>query len=73
MDYSLLLVIDYKSKLLKMGIIDYVRMYTWDKKVEEEVKKVMTAGHVPTIINPNDYRERFIGAMSRYFMEVVDD
>ena len=73
MDYSLLLVIDEKTKLLKMGLIDYIRMYTWDKKVENEVKKVITAGHVPTIINPNDYRQRFLSAMSRYFMEIQDN
>lgn len=68
MDYSLLLIVDDKSKFIKMGIIDYIRMYTWDKKVENEVKKVITAGHVPTIINPNDYRSRFLSAMNRYFM-----
>ena len=56
-----------------MGIIDYIRIFTWDKKVENEVKKVMTAGHIPTIINPNDYKDRFISAMSKYFMEVSDD
>jgi len=47
-----------------MGIIDYLRFYTWDKETERLLKFVLKGGKVknynfykvPTIINPHDYK-----------------
>lgn len=36
-DYSLLIGIDYKNNHLVVGLIDYLRTYTWDKYVESKV------------------------------------
>ena len=69
-DYSLLLIMDQEKNIVKMGIIDYLREYTWDKKVETVAKKITKGGATPTIVSPSDYRDRFKKAMSKYFMEV---
>ena len=69
-DYSLLLIIDNKNALIRMGIIDYLRLYTWDKNLESIGKKMIKAGATPTIINAIDYRKRFQEAMNKYFMGV---
>ncbi len=46
--------------------LDYIRTYTWDKKLETWVKE-WGAGKEPTIVTPKQYRQRFISAMERYF------
>lgn len=68
-DYSLLLALDDKNMVCKVGIIDYLREYTLDKQLEYFGKKVIK-GATPTIVNPNDYMQRFTQAMERYFMEI---
>uniref|UniRef100_A0A0D9WP16 1-phosphatidylinositol-3-phosphate 5-kinase n=1 Tax=Leersia perrieri TaxID=77586 RepID=A0A0D9WP16_9ORYZ len=69
MDYSLLVGIDEESKELVMGIIDYLRQYTWDKQLETWVKASGFLGGnrdvLPTIISPDQYKKRFRKAMSR--------
>ncbi|KAL3284887.1 hypothetical protein HHI36_019023 [Cryptolaemus montrouzieri] len=75
MDYSLLVGLDMQSKELVLGIIDYIRTFTWDKKLETIVKKsgiLGGQGKQPTIISPIEYQKRFIEAMHRYFLEVPD-
>ena len=56
--------------------IDYIRTYTWDKKLESWVKEsafLTGAGKgEPTIVTPKQYRQRFISAMERYFPLVRD-
>jgi 1-phosphatidylinositol-3-phosphate 5-kinase len=50
--------------------IDYIRTYTWDKKLESWVKEsafLGGRGGEPTIVTPKQYRQRFISAMERYF------
>ena len=84
-DYSLLLYINDLNKnenkdnnsndnldhsLIRVGIIDYVRRYTWGKKLEHFVKTIINGFNSPTIINPNDYKERFISAIKSYFIGV---
>ncbi|KAJ8957069.1 hypothetical protein NQ318_007282 [Aromia moschata] len=44
MDYSLLVGLDSENKELVLGIIDYIRTFTWDKKLETIVKKVAFLG-----------------------------
>ena len=72
-DYSLLLYIknidDYNS-IIRVGIIDYIRRYTWDKKLEHFVKTIINGFNSPTIINPTDYKERFISAIKSYFIGI---
>ncbi|XP_034942912.1 1-phosphatidylinositol 3-phosphate 5-kinase [Chelonus insularis] len=75
MDYSLLVGIEPDSNELVLGIIDYIRTFTWDKKLETMVKKsgiLGGQGKLPTIVSPEEYRARFIVAMHRYFLPVPD-
>lgn len=75
MDYSLLVGLDTNNKELVLGIIDYIRTFTWDKKLETMFKKygmLGGQGKLPTIISPQEYRNRFIEAMHRYFLQVPD-
>lgn len=73
MDYSLIVGVDEESKELVVGIIDYVRQYTWDKQLESWVKSYGILGggkRVPTIITPKEYMKRFQNAMALYFSVV---
>lgn len=75
MDYSLVIGIDDASRKLYVGIIDWLRTFTWDKKVENWVKGnslVGKKGKDPTIVTPKQYRIRFREAMDRYILEVPD-
>ncbi|XP_011310721.1 putative 1-phosphatidylinositol 3-phosphate 5-kinase [Fopius arisanus] len=75
MDYSLLVGLEPKSGELVLGIIDYIRTFTWDKRLETMVKKsgiLGGQGKLPTIVSPEEYRSRFIAAMHRYFLPVPD-
>ena len=56
-------------RLIKFGIIDYTRKYTWDKKMEFYGKSILY-GENPTIVDPNIYSERFYKRISRYFVGV---
>ena len=54
-----------------MGIIDYVRKYTWDKQLEHVVKIVLNGFKAPpTIVDPNDYKKRFNDAIKDYFIGI---
>lgn len=46
MDYSLLVGIDEGRKELVLGIIDYIRTFTWDKRLEMVVKKGFAMGDI---------------------------
>ncbi|XP_072978233.1 putative 1-phosphatidylinositol-3-phosphate 5-kinase FAB1C [Typha angustifolia] len=76
MDYSLLVGIDEERKELVIGIIDYMRQYTWDKQLETWVKASGILGGPkntsPTVISPTQYKKRFRKAMSKYFLTVPD-
>ena len=52
-----------------MGIIDYLRKYTFDKKMESKYKEYVS-GIKPTIVQPMFYKNRFRDSMSQYFMSV---
>ena len=82
-DYSLLLIIDDNENLnahigkdeknfisiksIRLGIIDYIRKYTWDKQLEH-VGKFIINRLEPTIVDPKMYRLRFIKTMNNYFL-----
>ncbi|KAE8716628.1 hypothetical protein F3Y22_tig00110114pilonHSYRG00473 [Hibiscus syriacus] len=76
MDYSLLVGVDEEGKELVLGIIDFMRQYTWDKHLETWVKASGILGGPknasPTIISPKQYKKRFRKAMTTYFLTVPD-
>jgi 1-phosphatidylinositol-3-phosphate 5-kinase len=76
MDYSLVIGIDDESKLLTVGIIDCIRTFTWDKKLESWVKEKGFVGggtKEPTVVTPRQYKNRFREAMDRYILMVPDE
>ncbi|ODQ73775.1 hypothetical protein LIPSTDRAFT_37495, partial [Lipomyces starkeyi NRRL Y-11557] len=61
MDYSLVIAIDPERHQLVVGIIDCLRTFTWDKKLESWVKErglVGGGGKVPTVVTPRQYKNR---------------
>lgn len=76
MDYSLLVGLDPSEESgnneneLIVGIIDYIRKFTMDKRIESYIKQVVDQSKLPTIVQPNVYKTRFIEAMNRYFLAV---
>ncbi|XP_076921331.1 putative 1-phosphatidylinositol-3-phosphate 5-kinase FAB1C [Bidens hawaiensis] len=75
-DYSLLVGVDEERKELVLGIIDFMRQYTWDKHLETWVKASGILGGpknaIPTIISPKQYKKRFRKAMTSYFLTVPE-
>ncbi|KAJ5673020.1 hypothetical protein N7507_002147 [Penicillium longicatenatum] len=72
MDYSLMIAIDDKRSELVVGIIDCIRTYTWDKKLESWIKDRGFAGggrNRPTVTSPREYKSRFREAMARYVLQ----
>ncbi|KAL8113631.1 1-phosphatidylinositol-3-phosphate 5-kinase FAB1B isoform X1 [Apium graveolens] len=76
MDYSLLVGVDEEKHELVLGIIDFMRQYTWDKHLETWVKTSGILGGPknasPTVISPKQYKKRFRKAMTMYFLMVPD-
>ncbi|XP_026288487.1 putative 1-phosphatidylinositol 3-phosphate 5-kinase isoform X2 [Frankliniella occidentalis] len=72
MDYSLLVGLDQSRKELVVGIIDYIRSFTWDKRLENVFKKMAGQGKTPTIVHPEEYQNRFMAAMHSYFLTAPD-
>lgn len=76
MDYSLLVGVDEERCELVLGIIDFMRQYTWDKHLETWVKASGILGGPknisPTVISPKQYKKRFRKAMSTYFLMLPD-
>ncbi|KAI9682020.1 MAG: 1-phosphatidylinositol-3-phosphate 5-kinase [Caeruleum heppii] len=67
MDYSLMIAIDEERKELVVGIIDCIRTYTWDKKLESWIKD--RGKNKPTVTSPKEYKSRFREAMGRYVLQ----
>jgi Phosphatidylinositol-4-phosphate 5-Kinase len=55
------------EKFLIIGIIDYIRKFTIDKRIESYLKQVVDQ-RLPTIVSPSVYKNRFVEAMDRYFL-----
>ncbi len=75
MDYSLLVGIDNENQELVIGIVDFIRTFTWDKKLESWVKEtgfLGGGGKEPTIVTPRQYKNRFREAIEKYFFLVPD-
>ena len=60
---------DNNYRLIKLGIIDYTRKYTWDKKVEFYGKSILY-GENPTIVEPSEYSKRFYSKLTKCFVGV---
>lgn len=72
MDYSLMIAVDEIRKELVVGIIDCIRTYTWDKRLESWIKDRGFAGggrNRPTVTSPKEYKSRFREAMARYILQ----
>ncbi|KAJ9530178.1 hypothetical protein QJQ45_023462, partial [Haematococcus lacustris] len=73
MDYSLLVGLDREENVLAVAIIDYIRTYTFDKRVETFVKGsglLGGDGKEPTIVSPKLYMKRFRAAIQGYLTVV---
>lgn len=70
MDYSLMAGFDDENREIVVGIIDTIRTYTWDKKLETWIKD--RGKNKPTVTSPKDYRNRFRIAMSKYILQAPD-
>uniref|UniRef100_A0A6G3MIP3 1-phosphatidylinositol-3-phosphate 5-kinase FAB1A (Trinotate prediction) n=1 Tax=Henneguya salminicola TaxID=69463 RepID=A0A6G3MIP3_HENSL len=70
-DYSLIVGINNDQNIIRFAIIDYLRKYTWDKRLESAWKsgfmKATSGGGAPTIVAPMEYRMRFMDAFKLYF------
>jgi hypothetical protein len=55
-----------------MGIIDYLRAFDINSKIEEISKTILKRAK-PTIIPPDEYKDRFQRAVKKYFMPVYSD
>ncbi|KAI8606363.1 hypothetical protein EDD21DRAFT_298271 [Dissophora ornata] len=71
MDYSLLVAVADEQQELLVGIVDFIRPFTWDKKLESWVKDAV-GSREPTIVSPAQYRKRFRSAMNRHLDMVPD-
>ncbi|KAL5614947.1 hypothetical protein BROUX41_005015 [Berkeleyomyces rouxiae] len=75
MDYSLMVAIDEPRQELVVGIVDCIRTYTLDKKLETWIKDRSLVGggrSRPTVTSPREYKNRFRAAMSRYILQAPD-
>lgn len=59
MDYSLMVGIDDNLQEFNIGIIDYLRPYTFDKIVETMAKFIARCFTWPTVVSPQHYERRF--------------
>lgn len=59
MDYSLMVGIDDNLQEFNIGIIDYLRPYTFDKIVETVAKFIVRCFTWPTVVPPQHYERRF--------------
>ena len=70
MDYSLMVAIDKDRRELVVGIIDTIRTFTWDKRLEFWIKD--RGKNKPTVTSPRDYKNRFREAMGRYVLQAPE-
>ncbi|KAL9120538.1 MAG: hypothetical protein Q9187_002904 [Circinaria calcarea] len=67
MDYSLMIAIDEGREELVVGIIDCIRTYTWDKKLESWIKD--RGKNRPTVTSS---RSRFREVVGRYVLQASE-
>lgn len=67
-----MIAVDEAKRELVVGIIDCIRTYTWDKRLESWIKDRGFAGggrNRPTVTSPKEYKSRFREAMARYILQ----
>ncbi|KAI3422506.1 hypothetical protein GPALN_013012 [Globodera pallida] len=73
MDYSLLAgVCRGEEDEVIIGIVDYMRTFTFDKKVESAIKNAIPLTNSSTVISPELYCRRFYEAIDGYFAVAPD-
>ena len=71
-DYSLLLIVSTKYKVIAMGIIDYIAKYTFEKALEHKYKTIVSTDN-PTITRPTTYKNRFRDSIANtFFLELEE-
>lgn len=70
MDFSL--IVAETGDSIRVGIVDYLRSFTWDKALESTLKTYLPddekqTSQKPTILPAKEYSERFLSAISSYF------
>ncbi|GAA96181.1 uncharacterized protein L969DRAFT_84045 [Mixia osmundae IAM 14324] len=76
MDYSLIVGLDSERNELIVGIVDYVRTYTWTARVETWAKESTLlggGGKEPTVVTPKSYKARFRSQLEAYFLLSPDN
>lgn len=71
MDYSLAVGISNDKTRMVVGILDYMRTFTWDKRLENWVKEsslLNSKKEEPTIVSPGQYGTRFRRAIGDYIV-----
>jgi len=59
-DYSFLVWVDHETKLIRVGIIDYIQYFSLEKSLESRIKRhLLNSGKAPTILSPIQYKLRF--------------
>lgn len=71
-DYSMLLVMNKETKKLALSIIDYMQQYTIDKAIECKYKTVISS-QAPTILGPENYKNRFCEQILNHYLIQIDD
>eukprot|EP00835_Amoeboradix_gromovi_P002418 NODE_137_length_18042_cov_0.768823.p1 type:complete len:1367 gc:universal NODE_137_length_18042_cov_0.768823:13523-9423(-) len=76
MDYSILIGIVQDTNDLVIGVVDFIRTYTWDKKLETVFKEkggsLIGENREPTIISPKQYKKRFRDCVEKYLLLLPD-
>ncbi|KAI7892596.1 uncharacterized protein EV154DRAFT_537402 [Mucor mucedo] len=75
LDENLVEGFDEETNQIIVGIVDFIRTFTWDKKLESWVKESGMLGggkKDPTIVSPKMYRRRFRSAIDLYFCMIPD-
>jgi len=74
MDYSLLVGVDEEKNELVIAIIDYIRMFTFDKKLEFYFKRLELKNKQkgPTVTPAKQYKQRFRDAIWHYFVMIPE-
>jgi len=71
MDYSLIVGVDARARTLRIGIVDFLRKFSFDKRLESYIKTRAGAA-AATVQPPPAYCARFVKYMGLYFCPVPD-
>ncbi len=52
---------------MRVGIIDYLRDFTVEKRLESHLKRGLVGEEMTTVVEPARYASRFVDSMMAYF------